>query len=222
MIKKTIKNEQGFVLITSLLMLTVLMIIGIAATNTTDIELQISGNDKAAKQSFYLAEGGAEAAIEVVEQNFACATGFTFGGVGFDDDDPATFFSIGGVNVFDSQFAFDEGLTDVARADGVSAPATIGDLPTDSLRSLRLPDDPSNLTDGLSHSNIAAYGVMDYSEGSAIQMAAGYEGKGHSAADGGAIRRMNILSEHLGGNNAVAKIHLRWNHLLGQEGNCRY
>ncbi len=45
-IKKTINNEQGFVLIVSLLMLMVLMIIGIAATNTTTIELGISGNDK--------------------------------------------------------------------------------------------------------------------------------------------------------------------------------
>jgi len=55
-IKKTINNEKGFVLIVSLLMLMVLMIIGIAATNTTTIELQISGNDKAAKQIFYRAE----------------------------------------------------------------------------------------------------------------------------------------------------------------------
>ncbi|OQY17909.1 MAG: hypothetical protein B6I36_08150 [Desulfobacteraceae bacterium 4572_35.1] len=56
---KMLKNERGFVLITSLLMLTVLMIIGIAATNTTTIELQISGNDKAAKQNFYASESAA-------------------------------------------------------------------------------------------------------------------------------------------------------------------
>jgi len=55
-IKNTINNEQGFVLIVSLLMLMVLMVIGVAATNTTTIELQISGNDKVAKQIFYRAE----------------------------------------------------------------------------------------------------------------------------------------------------------------------
>ena len=56
-LKKAINNEQGFVLVAALMMLMVLLIIGIAATNTTTIELQISGNDKLAKQTFYLAEG---------------------------------------------------------------------------------------------------------------------------------------------------------------------
>ena len=58
-ITKTINNEQGFVLIASLMMLMILLVIGIAATNTTTIELQISGNDKAAKQNFYEAESSA-------------------------------------------------------------------------------------------------------------------------------------------------------------------
>ena len=52
--KKTLKNEQGFILITSLLMLMVLLVIGIAATNTTTTELQIAGNDKVMKQNFKL------------------------------------------------------------------------------------------------------------------------------------------------------------------------
>ncbi|WP_321390676.1 pilus assembly PilX N-terminal domain-containing protein [uncultured Desulfuromusa sp.] len=57
--KKTVNNEQGFVLISALMMLVILLVIGIAATNTTTIELQISGNDKAAKQNFYAAESSA-------------------------------------------------------------------------------------------------------------------------------------------------------------------
>ena len=58
MMNKIINNEKGFVLIASLMMLVVLMIIGIAATNTTTIELQISANDKAQKMDFYVAESG--------------------------------------------------------------------------------------------------------------------------------------------------------------------
>jgi len=65
-IKKTINNEQGFVLIVSLLMLMVLMIIGIAATNTTTIELGISGNDKLSKQTFYQAEGVVAEAVRII------------------------------------------------------------------------------------------------------------------------------------------------------------
>ena len=66
---KTINNEQGFVLIASLMMLMILLIIGIAATNTTTIELQISGNDKVNKTTFYAAEGGIEVGSELVEQS---------------------------------------------------------------------------------------------------------------------------------------------------------
>ncbi|OQY21843.1 MAG: hypothetical protein B6I37_08055 [Desulfobacteraceae bacterium 4572_35.2] len=51
--KRYINNEGGFVLITSLLMLVILTIIGISATNTTTVELQIAGNDRIAKQVFY-------------------------------------------------------------------------------------------------------------------------------------------------------------------------
>ena len=48
-----IKNEKGFVLIASMLMLMVLTIIGVAATNTTTIELKIAGNDRIANEDFY-------------------------------------------------------------------------------------------------------------------------------------------------------------------------
>jgi len=51
--KRHINNEGGFVLITSLLMLVILTIIGISATNTTTTEVQIAGNDKFAKKEFY-------------------------------------------------------------------------------------------------------------------------------------------------------------------------
>lgn len=43
-------------LIFSLMMLVVLLILGIAATNTTVLELQIAGNDKVSRQTFYRAD----------------------------------------------------------------------------------------------------------------------------------------------------------------------
>ena len=67
--KKKVNNEQGFVLIASLMMLMVLMIIGIAATNTTNIELQISGNDKLNKQTFYQAEAAVNEAVQIIMEN---------------------------------------------------------------------------------------------------------------------------------------------------------
>ncbi len=48
-----LRNDRGSVLITSVLILTLLVIIGISATNTTTIELQIAGNDRFSRKDFY-------------------------------------------------------------------------------------------------------------------------------------------------------------------------
>ncbi len=55
---KDIHNEKGFALITTLLVLSILTFIGIAATNTTNFELKIAGNERVAYQRFYIADSG--------------------------------------------------------------------------------------------------------------------------------------------------------------------
>ena len=52
------KNEDGSVLVIALLILVFLTIIGISATTTTNIELQIAGNEKFHKIAFYHADSG--------------------------------------------------------------------------------------------------------------------------------------------------------------------
>ena len=54
------KKEEGSVLVVALLILALLTVIGISATRTSEIELQISGNAKTHKTSFYAAEAGIE------------------------------------------------------------------------------------------------------------------------------------------------------------------
>ncbi len=53
-----IQKEEGFVLIVALFILVLLTLIGIAATRTTEIELQIAGNHLQATKAFYDAEDG--------------------------------------------------------------------------------------------------------------------------------------------------------------------
>ena len=53
-----LRNEKGSTLIVALMILVLLTLIGIAATNTSTTEIQIAGNDKAYKQAFYNADGG--------------------------------------------------------------------------------------------------------------------------------------------------------------------
>jgi hypothetical protein len=51
-------KEEGFALISVLLVLLVLTLIGIAGTKTTTFELKISSNEKQANQIFYVADSG--------------------------------------------------------------------------------------------------------------------------------------------------------------------
>ena len=60
-------NEEGFVLVTSLMILMVLMVVGIATTSTTSTEVKIAGNEKRYKQNFYKAEGATQAVARRIE-----------------------------------------------------------------------------------------------------------------------------------------------------------
>jgi Tfp pilus assembly protein PilX len=50
------RNENGIVLVLCLITLVVLTLIGISTTATSRLEVEISGNDKTAKEAFYATE----------------------------------------------------------------------------------------------------------------------------------------------------------------------
>jgi len=175
MSKNPLKNEEGFVLITALLMLVVLMIIGIAATNTTTIELQISGNDKVAKQTFYQADGGTNVGVSILEENIT-TSGFTAPG------------GYHGVNITNTALYMNDHT-----ATGVDATMT---------------------RDGEQTEFRFLGGPIQSSPGSGAQMAAGYEGKGKSAASGGSFKVYDVEAKHFGANNSEAAVLIQWRHLL--------
>ena len=57
--KNIIANERGFVLVTAMVILLLLMLIGIGGMRTSSIEVLIAGNDKFHKEAFYSADSGA-------------------------------------------------------------------------------------------------------------------------------------------------------------------
>jgi hypothetical protein len=57
---KVIKDEKGSVLVIALIMLVLLTILGITATTTSNIEVQIANNERNYKQAFYVANAGIE------------------------------------------------------------------------------------------------------------------------------------------------------------------
>ncbi len=219
------QNEDGFVLVICLVMLVVLSLMGIVGTRTTSIELAISGNDKVNKQTFFQADGATEVGIELVELNISCPTGFTKAGAGFNSNDPASAssYSIHGVDIFDANFALDEGMNDIANDAGVvGATVEIGEMPSPSARTLSIQANKLNLNSG-AITNLAIFGDTVLSTGSAVQLAQGYEGKGKGAAGGGAYIAYQIHAQHQGVTNSESIVRLDWDHLIGTEGDtCQY
>lgn len=93
---KPIQNEDGFVLIVALFVLILLTIIGISATNTSTIDLQISQNDKAYKIAFYHADGGIYPAAKLISQTVedgSVITGGDLGNISYLSGDTSIFFN---------------------------------------------------------------------------------------------------------------------------------
>lgn len=191
-----IRNNEGSALLMALLILLVVTVIGVSSMRTSSVEVKIASNDRLYKTSFYAAEGGTEVGRELVEQNLACATGFS--------SDVISGKNSKSVKLTDRRFAFKE-----------TPPA--GDYPSDSEYDIRWPDDTT-----VPHTNVVAYGNTELSTGSAIQMAAGYEGRGKGAAGGGAQIIYNIYSRHQGRQKSTACIRVNYRHVIGQEGPCKY
>jgi Tfp pilus assembly protein PilX len=186
-----IKNEDGSVLVIAMLILVLLTLIGIAATNTSIIEMQIAGNEKLHKMAFYAADSGTEVGTELLEQNVSCPAGFTDTGGGEAQINQVT-------------------VTNLAFWQNTSA-----SQPSDANRDLFYPTGNGTV-------NITAGGQTVMAVGGALQMVAGYEGKGKGAGAGGSHILYDIFSQYIGSLNETATIKIQWRHLIGQEGSCNY
>ncbi|MBW1971091.1 MAG: hypothetical protein JRI82_16645, partial [Deltaproteobacteria bacterium] len=88
-VAKNIPNtENGSITVLALIMLALLTLLGISATMTSSIEVQIAGNDDRYKKALYEADGGTEVGFEMLEQNIACPVGFDFSGDEYLDISP--------------------------------------------------------------------------------------------------------------------------------------
>lgn len=64
-----LKNEDGAILVIALVLLALLSLLGIAATNTATLEIQIAANDRTYKQNFYMAEAALREAMQRLENS---------------------------------------------------------------------------------------------------------------------------------------------------------
>lgn len=200
-----LEGEEGYVMIATLILLALLTVLGFSITRTTSVDIQIAGNEKVHRKTFYAADGGTQIAAELTEQNLGCVTGFAVATLDDDAGDGKP-----GIRVDTSAFWMN--------ADP--------DPPTDTFRDFYYPDGSVDLVTDLvttrPHTSFTVGGNTKYSTGSAIQMVSGYEGKGKGGAAGGAHIVYDIYTQHLGDRESETVIHTRWRHVIGQEGDCNY
>ncbi|MBN1833555.1 MAG: hypothetical protein JW896_15745 [Deltaproteobacteria bacterium] len=63
-----LRNEDGTVLVVALMMLVLLTLLGISISSTSEVELQIAGNEMRYKENLYRADAAAMACAQIMEE----------------------------------------------------------------------------------------------------------------------------------------------------------
>jgi len=238
---KTLHNENGFVLVTGLLTLVVLTFLGIAATQNTTIELRIAGNDRLYQQNFYDSEAIVNLGGEIMAQNFFCPTGFTQdGATGADAGDGITaenepalknyadlpnnirvYEQLAGNPPAPNNLILSRNPHPREWDPGDQSITIYKDINDKSLADAAYP--VANIDTGENVGYLYMGGSTEMLPGGALQMAAGYEGKGKGSASGGVAKIMDIYSMYYGEQNSRACVVMGWRYLVDLKNpTCNY
>ncbi|MDR2550397.1 MAG: hypothetical protein LBD10_09400 [Desulfobulbus sp.] len=195
----TTNNEKGFVLVGALLILTLLVLIGVSATTSSMLELQVSGAERIHSETFFQADSGIQVAVRLIEENLAVTSGFTSFSSNDILQDPDS--------VANSTIVID---TKTLSSNGDDR------MPTDTNRDIGYyPNgfDPATATTDL-RTNITVSGLRDSIDGFSMGMGMGYEGMGRR--ESGKIV-YTIHSQHSGRAQSETNIQAKWRHMIGLE-----
>ena len=212
-------NQHGSVINVALLILILIFLIGIGLSKMSTTDIRIANNIKQDMATFYETDAGLEAAGEMIEQNLNCMTGF--------NDTGSDGFEIIGGMFYVNNLNFAHNERKMAALPGVDPMADDGGAPATLLVDFFYPPDlDQTLTleeyREIPHTNISVGGASRFMTGSAIQMAAGYEGLGKGAAAGGSSIIYDVYAERIGINNTASTHFMQWVHLIIPSPGCNF
>ena len=213
---EVLDNESGYVLIGVLFILLLMIVIGLAGTTDTSLELQIASNDRIRRETFYQADGTTQIAVRLVEESVGSAGAFTAldsDSILIDPDTPNNTVLIVDDTLWNNQAG--RGFTDVKDDTAIGGGRDFAYFPDGYDTTLADPDAEP-------HSNIIVDGVTTTIAGSGLQQLAGYEGKGKGSAGGGGKILYTIYSQYKGKNESESIVAVQWRHVIGLEVEGRY
>jgi hypothetical protein len=208
-------NQHGSVINVALLILILIFLIGIGLSKMSTTDIKIANNIKQDMATFYETDASLEAAAELIEQNLGCITGFS--------DSGSDGFEIIGGQFYVNNLRFGHNERKMGALPGIDPMADDGGTPATLLVDFFYPpEDPSLMDLADPHTNISVGGASRFSTGSAIQMAAGYEGLGKGAAAGGSSIIYDVYAERVGINNTSSTHFMQWVHLIKPSPGCNF
>ena len=241
-------NQRGSVINVALLILILIFLIGIGLSKMSTTDIKIANNIKQKTTTFYETDAGLEETGELIEQNLGCITGFTDTdqGLGLPSGQEViggTFY-VNNLNFSHTLRKFGERPREFD-LNGNDVADSNEDLNGNNLiDTIFTPDDkdasdtqylvdfytPWNLDRTLTrdeyleepHTYFTVGGASRFSVGSAIQMAAGYEGLGRGSAAGGGSIIYDVYAERVGSHNTSATHFMQWVHIIKPSPGCNF
>ena len=212
-------NQHGSVINVALLILILIFLIGIGLSKMSTTDIKIANNIKQDMATFYETDASLEAAAEMIEQNLGCITGFS-------DTDTATDGWPTGKEIIGGQFYVNNlrfGHNERKRGIRPGVDPTVLDADGNLIVDFFYPPvNPATMELDEPHTTISVGGASRFSKGSAIQMAAGYEGLGKGAAAGGGSIIFDVYAERIGINNTSSTHFMQWVHLIKPSPGCNF
>ena len=163
-------NEDGFVIVYSLMLTVVLMVLGVSGIGTSIFESKMAKNNALHKQTFYEADGGTEVGIRLLAENMKCIGGFG-----------STFISAG---IGAGQIHLDPTRKEFWITNNLLDDPGLPDPAITDINDVHYKDFWYDSEHGTNYLRIN--GKTTLTLGSAIQMSPGYEGRGRGIGTDGA------------------------------------
>lgn len=206
-------DEQGFILIITMLILVVLTALCIGALDSSTFEVQIAANDRQSRVAFNLADGGVYASGKLISETIENGADVSYGGLSY-------------VNILDpldpdytpSSALDDADVDTIANSDGAFNNRVMGFTP---LRNVTL-DGPYDYMLRMPGSNGDVYGRIESRSvatmaGGGAEFASGAGGVGTGSSAGTAVT-YDIAIDAYSARNAQSQLAARYRKVLGAVG----